>query len=185
MQGNEAGGHSGAMTLMPLLKEVRAQFPEIPVLAAGGIGNGQTLAAAMSAGAEGGWLGTAFLATPEAVEITEAYKELIVKSDGNDTVVTKLFDFVITHLGNKPPWPDGIAGRVHRNSFTERWKGREDELRAKLEQVAGEYVEAAKRDDRENLPSYMGHSAAHVHAIRPAGEVLRTICTEAIEALAS
>src|SRR5205807_8884029 len=68
-QGTEAGGHTGTMTMLPLLAGVAAAHPEVPLLAAGGIANGATLAAAIVAGADGAWLGTAFLATPEAIEI--------------------------------------------------------------------------------------------------------------------
>ena len=94
-QGNEAGGHTGSMGLLPLLVGVVARYPDVPVLAAGGIADGRTLAAALTAGADGAWLGTAFLATPEAVEVHEIHKRLIVESDGTDTVFTRAYDIVV------------------------------------------------------------------------------------------
>jgi nitronate monooxygenase len=55
-QGNEAGGHTGTMGLLPFLTGVVTRHPDIPVLAAGGIGDGATLAAALMAGADArGW----------------------------------------------------------------------------------------------------------------------------------
>ncbi|MEW1751675.1 nitronate monooxygenase [Streptomyces angustmyceticus] len=60
------------------------------MLAAGGIGDGRTRAAALTAGADGAWLGTAFLATPETVELHDAHKRLIVESDGSDRMDTNL-----------------------------------------------------------------------------------------------
>ena len=70
-QGTEAGGHTGGMSLLPFLASVVERYPDVPVLAAGGIADGRTLAAALVAGADGAMLGTAFLATPEAVEIDD------------------------------------------------------------------------------------------------------------------
>ena len=63
-QGNEAGGHTGEMNLLPLLVDVVEEFPDVPTLAAGGIPSGRALAAVLAAGAPGASLGTAFLATP-------------------------------------------------------------------------------------------------------------------------
>src|SRR5712691_10171645 len=54
-QGNEAGGHTGAMNLLPFLVRVVDAFPDIPVLAAGGIADGRALAATLAAGADGAW----------------------------------------------------------------------------------------------------------------------------------
>jgi nitronate monooxygenase len=64
------------------------------VLAAGGIGSGRALAAVLAAGADGAWVGTALLATPEAVEVSDAHKQRIVQSNGEDTVYTEVFDIV-------------------------------------------------------------------------------------------
>src|SRR5438093_9928891 len=124
-QGNEAGGHTGEMNLLPLLVSVLDAFPDIPVLAAGGIASGRALAAVLAAGADGAWAGTAFLATPECVEIPEEHKRLIVKSDGQDTIYTRVYDVL-----SGAPWPAGIAERVRRNRFTDEWDGREDEIAA-------------------------------------------------------
>jgi nitronate monooxygenase len=79
-QGNEAGGHTGTMNLLPLLVSVVEAYPDIPVMAAGGISSGRALAAVLAAGAEGAWVGTAFLATPECVEIPEEHKQAIVEA---------------------------------------------------------------------------------------------------------
>ena len=88
-QGNEAGGHTGTMNLLPLLVRLIDAFPDTPVMAAGGISSGRALAAALAAGAEGAWVGTAFLASPEAVEVREGHKQKVLESDGEDTVFTR------------------------------------------------------------------------------------------------
>ena len=174
-QGNEAGGHTGRMNLLPFLACIVDTFPDVPVMAAGGIGNGRTLAGALAAGADGAWVGTALLATPEAVEVSNEHKQRIVQSDGEDTVYTEVFDIVEEQVfGIK--WPKGIASRAYRNRFVERWHSREHELREHLDEVVPAYVQAFQHHDPEETAVLMGQSAAFVNAIRPAADVVRAIC---------
>ena len=90
-QGNDAGGHTGMLSLLPFLVRVVSEFPNVPVIGAGGIGDGRSLAAVLAAGAEGAWMGTIFTATQEDDEIPDAHKELIVASDGENTIHTQVF----------------------------------------------------------------------------------------------
>ena len=173
-QGNEAGGHTGSMNLLPLLVDLVERYPEIPILAAGGITGGRALAAVLAAGAQGASLGTGLLATPEAVEVPDAFKERIVLSDGQDTAFTRLYDL----LGDTP-WPDGIAGRVYRNRLVREWDCRDAEVIAHREELATDAAAARARQDPELASVYMGQGAGQVHAIRPAAEVVREICEEA------
>jgi nitronate monooxygenase len=146
------------MTLLPLLCGIAEQHPDVPLLAAGGIADGRALAAALLAGADGAWLGTAFLATHEAVEIRDALKDAIVASDGGDTVFTRAYDIV-----SGLPWPAGIGERVKRDAFTEEWAEREAELRAHVAEA--------------EPPGAMlfGQSARFVESVQPAAEVVRRI----------
>ncbi len=181
-QGTEAGGHTGTMSLLPFLAKVAATWPDVPLLAAGGVADGRTLAAALVAGADGAWVGTAFLATPEAVEVHDVHKELIVASDGGDTVLTRAYDIV-----SGLPWPAGIGERMHRNRFTDEWAGREVELAGRREEFAPPpgAVPFQAPPDPDRDPVLYGQSAAFVTAVRPAAEVLRTICAEAESILRS
>jgi nitronate monooxygenase len=177
-QGNEAGGHTGRLTLLPFLASLLDRFPDVPVMAAGGIATGRTLAATLAAGADGAWIGTALLATPEAVEVSDAHKQRILQSDGEDTVYTDVFDIVDERVfGIK--WPEGIASRVHRNRFVEEWHDRQLELRGRLDAVAPAYRQALQRRDPELTSIAMGQSAASVHGIRPAADVVRSVCDDA------
>lgn len=175
-QGAEAGGHTGTMGLLPFLAGVVRRYPHVPVLAAGGIADGRTLAAVLTAGADGAWLGTAFLATPEAVEVHDIHKRLIVESDGSDTVWTQAYDIV-----SGLPWPAAIGARVRRNRFTDEWSERAATLRERKEEFAlPEDVnpfEAPPDPDTSAIP--YGQSAAFIDAVRPAAEVVRTISAEA------
>jgi nitronate monooxygenase len=181
-QGNEAGGHTGRMNLLPFLARLVEAFPDVPVMAAGGIASGRTLAGALAAGAEGAWVGTALLATPEAVEVSSAHKQRIVQSDGEDTVYTEVFDIVEEQLFGIT-WPDGIASRAYRNRFVEEWHRREHELRGRLSEIAPSYAEALRARDPEATAVLMGQSAAFVDAIRPAADVVRAIGDDAEEIL--
>jgi nitronate monooxygenase len=177
-QGNEAGGHTGRLSLLPFLARLIDEFPNVPVLAAGGIGSGRALAAVLAAGAEGAWVGTAFIATDEAVEVSDDHKQRIVESDGENTVYTEVFDIVEEKVfGIK--WPQGIAMRGYRNRFVERWDDKQDELRNRLTEVAQKYAQSLERRDPEETAMPMGESAAFVHAVRPAANVVRLICEEA------
>ncbi len=174
VQGNEAGGHTGTMNLLPFLTRVADDFPDIPLMAAGGIADGRALAAVLAAGADGAWAGTAFLATPEAIEIPDAYKQLIVDSDGQDTVTTRVYD-----IASGMPWPEGVVHRVRRNRFVQEWDGRDDEIVARREELGKLYAEAKQRFDPEVVDVSMGQGAGGVNAVRPAAEVLRSICDSA------
>lgn len=173
VQGMAAGGHTGTLSLLPFLAASVERFPDVPVLAAGGIADGRTLAAALLAGADGAVLGTAFLATPEAVEIDDRYKQLIVDSDGTDTVLTQVFD-IISGL----PWPGAIHDRVRRNRTTDEWSEREAELRARREDVAATFPTGSAPDPERDAIRY-GQSAGAVDAIRPAADVVQAICQDA------
>ena len=177
-QGNEAGGHTGEMNLLPLLVDLVEEFPDIPALAAGGITSGRAFAAALTAGAQGASLGTAFLATPEAVEVPQSFKERILLAGGQDTIFTGLYDL----LGDDP-WPPGIAGRVYRNRLVREWHGRDDEVLARREELASDVAQARARQDPELASVYMSQGVGQVRAIRPAAETLREICQGAEDIL--
>lgn len=174
VQGNEAGGHTGYMTTLPLVSMAADIVGDVPLVAAGGIGNGRSLAAVLAAGADGALLGTPFLATPECDSIAEEKKRFIVESDGQNTVHTQAFDIL-----SGAPWPEGIGGRARANRFTREWEGRERELRAQRELVVAQAQEAGRIGDPDYDSVWMGQSAGMVPAIRPAAEVVRSICDEA------
>ena len=164
VQGNEAGGHTGTMGLLPFIAAVASHHPDVPLLAAGGIGDGRTLAAAMVAGADGAWLGTAFLATREC-QIADDYKRAVIESDGGDTVFTRAYD-----IASGLPWPAPIGERVRRDAFTDEWHEREAELRQAKARPTGEAV-------------LYGQSAAFVTEIRSAADLVHQLVNETEQVL--
>ncbi len=85
-EGCEAGGHIGELTTMALVPQV-VDALSIPVIAAGGIGDGRGVAAALALGAEGVQVGTRFLVAEECT-IHQNYKDRVIKANDIDTVVT-------------------------------------------------------------------------------------------------
>jgi nitronate monooxygenase len=162
------------MNLLPLLTQVIDAFPHIPVLAAGGIASGRALAAVLAAGADGAWAGTAFLATPECTEVPDEHKQLIIESDGEDTVYTRAYDVLFG-----APWPAGIAERGRRNAFTDEWDGRDAEIVENRETLSQQVLEAERNFDPARRAVLYGQGAGAVHSVRPAAEVLRSICEDA------
>ena len=175
-QGNEAGGHAGQRNLLPFLCPLIEEFPGIPIVAAGGIASGRSLAAVLGAGAEGAWMGTAFLATNEA-PISHELKDLIVRSTAEDTVYTPLFDRFFELTRGAQSWPDEIAARVYKSSFARKWVGRERELESHLSEVASDM------ESRPNPLAFFGESASFIHQIQSAENVVRSICSDAAKLL--
>lgn len=85
-EGCESGGHIGELTTMTLVPQI-VDAVDIPVIAAGGIGDGRGFAAAMMLGAEAVQIGTRFVVADESI-VSDAYKEKIIKAKDIDSQVT-------------------------------------------------------------------------------------------------
>lgn len=171
-QGTEAGGHVGWMASLPLVPMMVKALAPLPVLSAGGIGDGRGLAAALALGAEGVLLGTRFMATPEA-PIHANYKQAIVESDGHDTVLTEIPD-----LASQRVWP-GAMSRAQRNRFIERWAGREWALRQNAAAIGREVAAARADGDIDNAPLSFGQDAGLIDSVKSVKEVVLDIVSEA------
>ena len=193
-QGFEAGGHvRGVVTTFALVPEVRDAIGDLPMLAAGGITDGRGLAAALALGADGAVFGTRFAASDES-DAHPAYKQALLSAHASDTLHTKLYD-----VG----WPDA-AHRVIRTPLVEAWEraGRpesghrphEGETKGRLKRTDVELPvvnysvtppSESVEGDISGLPFYAGHSVSLVKTIAPAGEIVRAIAREAVDAIAS
>src|SRR5439155_11242097 len=98
-QGTDAGGHTGYSGTLALVPAVVDAVGGIPVLAAGGIGDGRGLAAVLMLGAEGAWMGSRFVASGEA-RAAAWLKERVVEATADDTVLTRVYD-----LTTRAPFP--------------------------------------------------------------------------------
>lgn len=180
-RGLEAGGHGrDSVATLPLLQGVLQAVPAGPdrplVLAAGGIGTARGLAAVLAAGADGAWIGTAFLTCPESA-MDDAAKARLLAAAASDTVYTHAFD-----RGYQLGWPAEFGGRALRNRFTDRWTGREADLADAVEARADLHRARAERDyDVDNV--YAGQAVGLVTEARPAAAVLHDLAAGAEQLL--
>jgi len=181
-QGVEAGGHVQGDTGMLALVEELARTLPVPVLAAGGIADGQGVAAAMAAGAAGAMLGTRFVATEEA-DVHAEWSARLVAASAADTVLTGLFD---------GGWP-GAPHRVLRNSTYRRWDeaGRpppgsrpgEGDVVAQsggidIERYAADEPRRDTTGELEAMCLYAGRGVGRITSVEPAADVVSRIASE-------
>jgi enoyl-[acyl-carrier protein] reductase II len=172
-QGHEAGGHTGRVAGLVLIPGVIDAVAPTPVVAAGGIADGRGLVAALALGAVGIWIGTRFIATPEAY-CHDNYKKKVVAIDEEGTVVTRA--------------ASGKPCRLIRNNFTREWEGREPEIQPFPIQAARVGRAAALRarelGDIDNGNAPCGQSAGLIRGIVPARAVVEALVAEAEAVLA-
>ncbi len=177
-QGTEAGGHTGQVATLPLVPQiVDAIGSAVPVVAAGGVFDGRGLAAALALGADGVWVGTRFIATPEARAVP-GYKEALLAAREDATVVSRAYS--------------GKTMRVIANSYTGYFDENPGELEAfpdQLRRSMGDgafHLGAGPNQEgvdpaRECYPAGQGTGA--IADLVPAGELVRRFVEEAEAAL--
>ena len=172
-QGTEGGGHTGTVATMALVPQVvDAVGDRVPVVAAGGLFDGRGLVAALGLGADGVWVGTRFIATPEARAV-QGYKDALLGLPEDGTVISRAFT--------------GKTCRVVRNDWTAHFEAHPEELQPFPAQAVASMRAGANnlgRDEsfaadprREFMPCGQGVGA--VHDLVPAGELVRRMVTEA------
>jgi len=177
-QGTEAGGHTGRVATLPLVPQiVDAVGDRVPVVAAGGIVDGRGMAAALALGADGVWLGTRFIATPEA-RVSLGYHDALLAADESRTTVSRAYS--------------GKPMRVLANGYTEYFDHHPDELAPFPEQmlrsITGGVLHLPTGPDdpdvdpsRECYPSGQGVGA--IDTLVPAGDLVRQLVADAEAAL--
>jgi NAD(P)H-dependent flavin oxidoreductase YrpB (nitropropane dioxygenase family) len=171
-QGHDAGGHNSPIGTMALIPQVVDAVGDIPVLGAGGIGDGRGVAAAMMLGAEGAWVGTAFLGTEEA-DILAFQKRALIESDEEATVVSR-------SVTGKP-------ARMIRSTWTKAWEetGPEPLPMPFQSLVSGPAFQAALDQGREDfMLGFAGQGLGMIQKIRTAAEVIQDLVRGAEEAFA-
>jgi enoyl-[acyl-carrier protein] reductase II len=174
-QGGEGGGHTGLVGTMPLVAQA-VEAVKIPVVAAGGLYDGRGLAAALSLGAVGVWMGTRFIASQEA-HAGDLYRQTILEAVDEDTVRTRCYS--------------GKPMRVKKNPYVADWESRPEDIQAFPMQamvssragVMGGIGGQIEGLDADKSCFAMGQSAGGVHGILPAAEIVRRIMAEAETAI--
>ena len=147
-QGSEAGGHTGQVTSMVLWPEIVDAVAPVPVLAAGGIGRGRQMAAALALGCEGVWCGSIWLGTVES-ELTPDMREVIYAAGPEDAIIT--FGYT------------GKPCRAIRSKYTEAWE-RPDAPKP-LKQVPLQSIlsgEPFRRAERARRKDWMTYAAGQI-----------------------
>lgn len=205
-QGTEAGGHTGDISTLVLLPQVIDMCAgKALVVAAGGIFDGRGIAACLTMGASGVWVGTAFLATPEA-NVEDVYKQRLLESDSSQTIRSEIYT--------------GRPARSIQTSYNLAWAKREAEMRELLQNGVIPQVHDARqlrkegkgrtmserlRKERSAVPPgfledrttsasnehfdldrdfiIAGQAVGGMHDIIPAGDLVRRMVSELVAAL--
>ena len=190
--GWEAGGHNyGGLPTMVLVPEILDAASPALVFAAGGIVDGRGVAGALALGADGVWVGTRLVATPEATVHSE-HKRRLVEGKGEQTVRSSIFG---------PEWPHFNPMRVLRNRVVDECTDRLSEISTVRDNLPligrtrflGQEMEMRKfnvilptdetEGDWEEMPWLAGQGVSLIHDIRPAKDVVETMMAEARDIL--
>jgi NAD(P)H-dependent flavin oxidoreductase YrpB (nitropropane dioxygenase family) len=177
-QGTEAGGHTGQIATMVLVPEVVDAVGPLPVLAAGGIGNGRQLAAGMALGADGAWCGSVWLTTAEA-ETPPSVKDKFLAAEAGDTVRSR-------SMTGKP-------ARMLRTAWTDEWDAADGPgplpmpmqpllvgpALARIGRVAG----TPGTGGNDLITYFVGQVVGSMNTVRPARRVVAEMIDEFIEAV--
>jgi nitronate monooxygenase len=177
-QGAEAGGHGISRSTFPFVPAVADALPGVPLAAAGGVADGRGLAAALILGADGVLVGTRFYASQEAAGFASA-KDRIVAADGDRTIRGILFDIA---RGNV--WPAPYSGRVLRNEFSDRWRGREAELLQSQAEEVPRYAAARASGDFSIAAVIAGEAVDLIGDIPTAAQIVERMVDQATQLLA-
>ncbi|HLI53004.1 MAG TPA: nitronate monooxygenase family protein [Acidimicrobiales bacterium] len=169
-QGYEAGGHTGEVATMVLVPDVVDAVAPVPVLAAGGIGTGRQMAAAMALGAQGVWTGSIWLTVTEA-NTGEIAMDKLLHARSTDTVRSRA-------LTGKP-------ARQLRTAWTEAWEAPESPgtlpmpLQFILNSKAMRRIQRSGNRELTGMP--VGQIVSRMNQVRPAKDVVYEMVEEYIE----
>ena len=172
-QGYEAGGHTGEIASMVLIPEV-VDAVDVPVLAAGGIGSGRQVAAALALGATGVWMGSAWLMCAEYAIGGTPIQAALRAATSSDTVRSRIYT--------------GKPARLLKNRWTQAWSepGAPEPLPMPLQNllVAPAHRRLIESGDPSVVPMPAGQIVGRLTEVRPVAEVVEELVREASATIA-
>jgi NAD(P)H-dependent flavin oxidoreductase YrpB (nitropropane dioxygenase family) len=171
-QGYEAGGHTGEVATMVLVPDVVDAIAPVPVLAAGGIGSGRQMAAAMALGAQGVWTGSIWLTTTES-NTGDIAMDKMLRARSTDTVRSRA-------LTGKP-------ARQLRTAWTEAWEAPESPgtlpmpLQFILNSKAMRRIARANNKELTGMP--VGQIVSRMNEVKPVKDVIYEMVEEYIDTM--
>ena len=176
-QGTEAGGHGinalqGRSTLawVPELADVLArQASEVMLLAAGGVGDGRGVAAALMLGADGVLMGSRLWATQESLAAVGA-KQQAVHTNGDGTARSAVFDIL-----RRKNWPAPYDFRAIRNALHLAWEDRIDDLARDPQAARADYDAGVQAGDFSRAHATVGEAVGLIHDLPAAGDLIERI----------
>jgi enoyl-[acyl-carrier protein] reductase II len=165
--GGEAGGHVGQVATLPLVPAV-VDAVDVPVLAAGGIGDARGFLAALALGAVGVQFGTLFMATTES-NLNNWGKNRLIEMAETDTLVTKAMTGA----------PVRCIATPENRAYEQALKA--GAAKAELSQLAKEVRASRNADKSERQQTAAGQIAVLIHDLRPVGELMEEIIADAVK----
>lgn len=187
IEGAEAGGHVGPVSLTVLAQEILPHIDQVPVFVAGGLGRGDALLAYLEQGAAGGQLGTRFAAAAESIA-HEKFKQTFVRANARDAVTSVQLDERFPVIPVR-----GLANEgsrkflVHQADVINRFQSgvvSKEEAQLEIEHFwAGALRRAVIEGDVESGSVMAGQSVGLVKAVQPVAEIIADLVDQAVEAL--
>lgn len=172
-----AGGHAGPYPMHVLIPALRKAFPDMPVVAAGGIASGIQMASAMILGADGVSIGTRFIASPEAA-VSDEYKQAIVDHGMEDIVLTERLSGTPCNIINTP-----AAQKLgYKQSNWEKWLSRNPRTKKYFKMMV--QLKGMKMLEKATKPNYYnqlwsaGQSVEMVDGIEPVAAIVSRLTEE-------
>ncbi len=175
--GQGAGGHAGPFPIMLLIESLKKNFPDKPVLAAGGISSGISILSVLTAGASAAYAGTIFIASNEATVLSE-YKDAIIESGMEDIVLTERISGTPCTIINTP-----FAKKIGlRQNWFEKMLSKNPRTRKyfkMLVEIKGmKKLEEAVRPGNHNNLWCAGQSVEMIDHIKPVKQIIDDLESE-------
>ena len=173
-QGYDAGAHTGPIGTYSLVPQIVDAAGDIPVLAAGGVATGRHIAAALALGAQGVWLGTAWLLSKEHQgDMHRVNRDKLIQAGSADTVITRS--------------ESGKPFRQVRTGWSQAWEAEGAPVPLKMpyqDVLVGDLLGAIEEHDIEPLiHSGAGQSIAYFNDVKPVAQIMQALIDETAQAL--